>query len=166
MKQNRSKYRRSYAKHVLSLACGGWALQLANHKPRLAACVVKFGLPTNPAHINKINAAVLAIFGPRKRGVSPDKNSRVQKLYDGCLGRVDIEVHAGAGRGFENPANQTVYRLAARGAWPCKLGLFKRAKQSGSSWLTRFRDGVSSGLRKRDAPQRGKVAFQTETNVP
>jgi len=46
------------AKHIGSLWSmgGGLAVQLAIHEPRLAACVVNYGLlPTNAADIQKIN---------------------------------------------------------------------------------------------------------------
>ena len=58
-------------RHIGSLgwSMGGyWALQLAIHEPRLAACVVNYGsLPTKLIDIHKIRARTLGIFGSRDR---------------------------------------------------------------------------------------------------
>ena len=65
----------------------GWRLgvQLAIHEPRLAACVVNYGpLPTNIEDIQKINAAVLGIFGVSRSRDSSRQGSSVRKVYERC----------------------------------------------------------------------------------
>jgi len=126
------------AKYICSLGWsmgGGLALQLAIHEPRLAACVVNYGpLPTNPADIIKINAPVLAIFGSRERGISPDKIRAFKKPMTAAGKRVDIEIYAGAGHGFENPANKRGHQLeAAAGAWVRTLKFLEHARESKSA---------------------------------
>jgi carboxymethylenebutenolidase len=158
------------AKHICSLGWsmgGGLSLQLAIHEPRLAACVVNYGaLPTNPADINKINAPVLAIFGSRERGISPDKIRAFKNSMTVARKRVEIEIYADAGHGFENPANKAAYQsAAAANAWSRALAFLSHAKQSGS-WRTRSLGDASSGLCRRDAPPRGGAVSQTKENVP
>jgi dienelactone hydrolase len=61
---------------------GGLAVRLAIHESRLAACVVNYRpLPTNTGDIQKIDAAVLAIFGSRVRGISPYK----VRAFETCM---------------------------------------------------------------------------------
>ena len=114
---------------------GGWALQLAIREPRLAACVVNYGpLPTNLEDIEKINAEVLAIFGTLDRGISPAKVRAFENCMNILKKAVDIEVYAGVGHAFENPANKNAYRPeAAADAWLRTLKFFDKAKKAKSS---------------------------------
>ena len=58
-----------HSKHIGSIGWsmgGSFAIQLAIHEPRLAACVVNYGaLPADPADVKRINAQVLVNSGPR-----------------------------------------------------------------------------------------------------
>src|SRR5678815_4201927 len=48
---------------------GGFAIQLAIHEPRLAACVVNYGvLPADPVEVKRINAQVLTRNGDAQAG--------------------------------------------------------------------------------------------------
>jgi carboxymethylenebutenolidase len=108
---------------------GGLAVQLAMHEPRLAACVVNYGpLPTTIEEIQKINAAVLGIFGSLDRGIPPGKVRAFERCMNSAGKRVDIEIYDGAGHAFENPSNQRGYRpKAAAVAWLNILKFFKQA---------------------------------------
>ncbi len=98
---------------------GGYALQLALHQPRLAACVVNYGpLPTDPNDIAQIYAPVLGNFGADDRGITPDDVHTFEKTLTNLRRRVDIKIYDGGGHGFENPANTASYNpQAAADAW-------------------------------------------------
>jgi carboxymethylenebutenolidase len=122
-------------KHIGSLGWsmgGGFAVQLAIHELRLAACVVNYGpLPTNIEDIQKINALVLGICGSLDRGIAPDKVRAFETCMNAIGKRVDIEIYDGASHAFENPTNKRGYRpAAAADAWFHTLEFFKQAKQS------------------------------------
>jgi carboxymethylenebutenolidase len=128
------------AKHIGSLGWsmgGGFAVQLAIHEPRLAACVVNYGpLPTNIAEIQNINAAVLGIFGALDRGIPANKVRAFERCMNAAGKRVDIEIYDGAGHAFENPSNQRGYRpKAAAVAWFEILKFFEQANGSTSPVL-------------------------------
>lgn len=122
-------------KHICSLGWsmgGGLAVQLAIHEPRLAACVVNYGLlPTNIEDIQKINAPVLGIFGSLDRGIPPHKVRAFETCMNAAGKRVHIEIYDGASHAFENPTNKRGYRpAAAADAWFHTLEFFKQATQS------------------------------------
>jgi len=109
-------------KHIGSLGWslgGGFALQLAIHEPRLAACVVNYGaLPTKRADIEKLDAPMLGIFGALDRGVPRNKVRAFEKRMNAAKKLVEITIYDGAGHAFENPANLRAYRpKAAADAW-------------------------------------------------
>jgi len=98
---------------------GAYALELAMHQPRLAACVVNYGtLPTDPTDIMAIFTPVLGNFGANDHGVTPDDVNSFEKSLTTLHRRVDIKIYDGAGHGFENPGNTTGYNAeAAASAW-------------------------------------------------
>jgi len=98
---------------------GGYALDLAMHQPRLAACVVNYGpLPTDPNDIASIYAPILGNFGADDRGTTPEDVHSFEKILTSLRRRVDIKIYDGAGHAFENPSNTTGYRPeAAADAW-------------------------------------------------
>ncbi|HJT71518.1 MAG TPA: dienelactone hydrolase family protein [Terriglobales bacterium] len=98
---------------------GGLALQLAVHEPRLAACVVNYGMPPQtPAEIRRINARVLGNFGALDRGVPVVKVLAFEKAMKALKKSVDIKVYRHAGHAFANPDNTRGYRpQAADDAW-------------------------------------------------
>ena len=110
---------------------GGYALQLAIHEHRLAACVVNYGtLPTDPNDLQQIAAPILGNFGADDRGITPaDVHAFETKMKD--LNRlVDVKIYDGAGHAFENSTNKAGYRPeAAADAWTRTLAfLNKRLK--------------------------------------
>ena len=98
---------------------GGLALQLAVHEPRLAACVVNYGMPPqNPAEIRKINARVLGNFGALDRGVPMAKVLAFEKAMMALKKSVNLKIYPHAGHAFANPDNKRGYRpQAADDAW-------------------------------------------------
>lgn len=111
---------------------GCFALQLAIQEPRLAACVVNYGLPpTNPREIQKINAPVLGNFGELDRSV-PLRSVRVfEKVMKMLNKSVDIKIYAGAGHAFANPDSKRGYRPEATvDMWSRTLTFYARAKES------------------------------------
>ena len=108
---------------------GGWSMQLAIAKPRLAACVVNYGaLPTDAADIAKILAPVLGNFGAEDRGIPVDAINAFEKTMRADGKSVDVKIYDGAGHAFENPNNTTGYRPeAAADAWKRTLAFLHNA---------------------------------------
>jgi carboxymethylenebutenolidase len=108
---------------------GGYALQLAIHQPRLAACVVNYGaLPTDPNDIQQIAAPVLGNFGADDHGITPADVKAFQKTLSGMGRYVDVKIYDGAGHAFENPNNEKGYRPeAAADAWSRTVEFLKKA---------------------------------------
>ena len=115
---------------------GGFALQLAIHEPRLAACVVNYGsLPTDDAGIQEIRARVLGIFGSLDRGIPPGKVRAFETRMHDAKKSGEIRLYNGVGHAFENPANKRGYRPEAA-ADPLfhTVAFFNRANESPASW--------------------------------
>lgn len=108
---------------------GGFAVQLAVHVPRLAACVVNYGaLPTDPNELQNIGAPILGNFGAEDRGITPADVQAFQKTMETLGRRVDIKIYDGAGHGFENPNNTNGYRpQAAEDAWNRTIAFLNKA---------------------------------------
>jgi len=108
---------------------GGYALQLAIHQPRLAACVVNYGaLPTDPNDIQQIAAPVLGNFGADDHGITPADVNAFQKTLSGMGRYVSVKIYDGAGHAFENPNNEKGYRPeAAADAWARTVEFLKKA---------------------------------------
>ena len=100
-------------------AGGKWSLLLAVNDPFLAVCVSNYGsMPANPADIQKIHAAVLAIFGADDRYITASDVDAFATAMDGAHKSLDVKVYAHAGRGFENPQDKLGYNeVAAEDAW-------------------------------------------------
>jgi carboxymethylenebutenolidase len=98
---------------------GGWSLQLAEHEPRLAACVVNYGqLPASSAAVQAIHAPVLGNFGADDRGIPPEAVHAFESAMKAASKQVNVKIYAGAGHAFENPDNKRGYRPeAAQDAW-------------------------------------------------
>jgi carboxymethylenebutenolidase len=112
---------------------GGYALQLAIHQPRLAACVVNYGaLPTDPNDIQQIAAPVLGNFGAEDHGITPADVKAFQKTLSGLGRYVDIKIYDGAGHAFENPNNEKGYRPEdAADAWARTVVFLKKTIGAG-----------------------------------
>lgn len=98
---------------------GGYALQLAEHEPQLAACIVNYGeLPTNPAQIQAIRAPLLGNFGADDQVITPAAVHQFEKALQADGKSINAKIYAGAPHAFENPGNKTGYRPeAAEDAW-------------------------------------------------
>ena len=107
---------------------GGWSIQLAVAEPRLAACVVNYGaLPTDPAAIAKIHAAVLANFGAEDRGIPPESVHAFERAMKAAGKSIDVKIYDGAGHAFENPNNKAGYRPEATAdAWARIVAFFAK----------------------------------------
>jgi carboxymethylenebutenolidase len=93
---------------------GGWSLKLAVDQPKLAACVVNYGmLPTDPATIAKIKAPVMGNFGADDRGIPPDSVNAFESSMKADGKTTDIKIYTGAGHAFENPNNKDGFRPEA-----------------------------------------------------
>jgi carboxymethylenebutenolidase len=98
---------------------GGYSILLAEHEPKLAACVVNYGaLPTEPEDIARIEAPVLGNFGADDRGITPQAVHAFEIVMEAAGKSVDVKIFEGAGHAFENPNNKAGYRPeAAKNAW-------------------------------------------------
>ena len=98
---------------------GGYSLQLAEHEPRLAACIVNYGeMPTDPATIRAIHAPLLGNFGADDQVVTPTSVRDFEKALQAEGKSIDAKIYDGAPHAFENPNNKTGYRPeAAADAW-------------------------------------------------
>jgi carboxymethylenebutenolidase len=86
-------------------------LKLAVDQPKLAACVVNYGmLPTDPATIAKIKAPVMGNFGADDQGIPPASVNAFESSMKADGKTEDIKIYQGAGHAFQNPDNKTGYR--------------------------------------------------------
>jgi len=114
---------------VIGRQLGGWfALQLAIHEPRLAACAVSdAALPTDFGGLARIRAQILGNFGADQRGISANQIEAFKGALHTQGVQADVKVYPGAGGDFENPANTHRYRQeAAADAWARDLAFFSR----------------------------------------
>lgn len=92
---------------------GGYAAQLAVADPNLKAVVINYGsLPTDPAALKGIHAAVLGNFGGLDRGITPDDVHAFQTAMEAMGKTVNVKIYDGAGHAFENPNNTGGYKAA------------------------------------------------------
>jgi len=98
---------------------GGYSLQLAVAEPRLTASVVNYGaMPTDPAAIQAIHAAVLGNFGADDRGITPEAVHAFEAAMKAGGKSVNVKIYDGAGHAFQNPGNANGYRPeASKDAW-------------------------------------------------
>jgi carboxymethylenebutenolidase len=92
---------------------GGFAAQLAVADPTLKAVVINYGsLPTDPAAVGKIHAAVLGNFGGLDRGITPDDVHAFATALQGLGKPVDVKIYPDVGHAFENPNNAQGFKQA------------------------------------------------------
>lgn len=98
---------------------GGYALNLAIADPKLKATVINYGhLASDDATLQKINAAVLGIFGGQDKGITPADVNKFESQMKAQGKTVEIKIFPDAGHAFENPNNKTGYRADdAAEAW-------------------------------------------------
>lgn len=92
---------------------GGFAAQLAVADPNLRAVVINYGaLPTDPAALKRIHAAVLGNFGALDQGITPEDVHAFEAAMRSMGKRVDLKIYSDAGHAFQNPDNKNGYRPA------------------------------------------------------
>jgi carboxymethylenebutenolidase len=67
-------------------------------------------LATDSEALNKINAAILGIFGGNDQGIPPESVKMFEATLKQIGKRVEIKMYPDAGHGFENPNNKAGYR--------------------------------------------------------
>ncbi len=90
---------------------GGYSLDVALQEPTLKADVINYGrLATDPAALDKINAAVLGLFGAQDQGITPADVNKFNLQMENLGKTVTVKIYPDAGHGFENPNNKSGYR--------------------------------------------------------
>lgn len=98
---------------------GGYALDLAIADPKLKAAVINYGhLASDKTTLQKIDGAILGIFGGQDRGIPVDAVKKFEADLKALGKSVEIKIFPDAGHAFENPNNQQGYRADdAKQAW-------------------------------------------------
>jgi len=98
---------------------GGYALDLAIADPKLKAAVINYGhLASDKATLQKINAAILGIFGGQDKGIPPADVKKFEADLKSLGKTAEIKIFPDAGHAFENPNNKQGYRPDdAKQAW-------------------------------------------------
>jgi carboxymethylenebutenolidase len=94
---------------------GGFAAQLAIADPDLRAVAINYGsLPTDPAALKQIHAAILGNFGALDQGITPQDVHDFASAMNSIGHPVDVKIYPDAGHAFENPNNKNTpgYRAA------------------------------------------------------
>jgi carboxymethylenebutenolidase len=105
---------------------GGYSLDVALQEPTLKADVINYGhLVTDPGSAEKIQAAILGIFGGQDRGIPVKDVKNFEAMLKEKGKKVEIVIYPDAGHAFENPNNQPGYRAAdAADAWKRTVDFF------------------------------------------
>lgn len=92
---------------------GTFAAQFAVADPDLKAVAINYGaLPTDPASLKRIHAAILGNFGALDPGITPDDVHDFANSMRALGKTVDVKEYSDAGHAFENPGNKHGYRPA------------------------------------------------------
>jgi len=92
---------------------GGYAAQLAVADPDLRAVSINYGsLPTDPAALRQIHAAILGNFGALDQGITPQDVHDFASALQSMGKSVNVKIYPDAGHAFENPNNKAGYRSA------------------------------------------------------
>jgi carboxymethylenebutenolidase len=92
---------------------GGFAAQLAIADPDLRAVAINYGsLPTDPAALKQIHAAILGNFGALDQGITPQDVHEFASAMQSLGKPVDLKIYPDAGHAFENRNNKGGYRPA------------------------------------------------------
>ena len=92
---------------------GGFAAQFAVGDPDLRAVAINYGsLPTDPAALKQIHAAILGNFGALDQGITPEDVHDFAAAMQSLGKPVDVKIYPDAGHAFENPNNKGGYRPA------------------------------------------------------
>ncbi len=97
---------------------GGYALELALHRP-LQATVIAYGqVKTRADGVKSLQGPVLGIFGESDRGIPVDTVKAFEKALSEAGKDHKIVVFPGVGHAFMNPNNQTGYdKNQSQAAW-------------------------------------------------
>lgn len=92
---------------------GTYAALFAVNDPDLKAVAINYGaLPTDPAALKKIHAAILGNFGALDHGITPDDVHNFASSMKALGKPVNAKIYPDAGHAFENPDNKGGYRPA------------------------------------------------------
>ncbi|HEV2462561.1 MAG TPA: dienelactone hydrolase family protein [Acidobacteriaceae bacterium] len=92
---------------------GTFAAQFAVADPSLRAVAINYGaLPTDPAALKRIHAAILGNFGALDSGITPQDVHDFAESMKAMGKPVDVKEYPDAGHAFENPDNKQGYRPA------------------------------------------------------
>lgn len=92
---------------------GTFAAQFAVADPSLRAVAINYGaLPTDPASLKRIHAAILGNFGALDSGITPQDVHDFAESMKAMGKPVDVKEYPDAGHAFENPDNKQGYRPA------------------------------------------------------
>jgi len=111
---------------------GGYSLDVALEEPSLRADVINYGhLATDPSSVNKIDAAVLGIFGAQDHGIPVDDVKKFEQMMKQQGKKIEIVIYPEAGHAFENPNNKAGYRAEdAADAWKRTVDFFAHTLKS------------------------------------
>ena len=98
---------------------GGYSLDLALADPKLKVAVINYGhLASDQATLQKINAAILGIFGGKDQGIPVADVKKFEADLKSLGKTAQIKIFPDAGHAFENPNNKQGYRADdAKQAW-------------------------------------------------
>jgi len=107
---------------------GGWALRLAVHEQRLAACAINYGeLTTDEAALRAIRCPVLGNFGAEDQVIPPAKVRAFEAAMKKAGKSLDVKIYPGAGHAFETSTEKDRYRpKATADAWSRMIAFFRR----------------------------------------
>ncbi len=92
---------------------GGFAAAFAVADPDLKAVAINYGsLPTDPASLGMIHAAILGNFGALDQGITPQDVNDFASAMRSMGKQVNVKIYPDAGHAFENPNNKNGYRAA------------------------------------------------------
>lgn len=92
---------------------GSFAAQFAVADPDLRAVAINYGaLPTDPASLKQIHAAILGNYGALDSGITPDDVHAFATAMKAMGKPVNVKEYPDAGHAFENPDNKSGYRPA------------------------------------------------------
>ena len=97
---------------------GGYSLDLALADPKLKAAVINYGhLAADKATLQKVNAAILGIFGGQDKGIPVDDVKKFESNLKDLGKTAEIHIFPDAGHGFENQNNANYRADDAKQAW-------------------------------------------------
>jgi carboxymethylenebutenolidase len=85
---------------------GGYSLDVALEEPTLKADVINYGhLVTDSSSVEKIQAAILGIFGAQDHGIPVEDVKKFEQMMKQQGKTIETVIYPDAGHAFENPNN-------------------------------------------------------------